>query len=1045
MADRTVTVRLRALVSDFRRQMGQAGKDVEDVRGKVTKFAENHQQLGRAAALGGAAVVAGLGAAGMAANDYQKELDKMVGLVGVSRKQTEEWSQQLIKLGPEVGKSPKELAKAMFFVTSAGFEGAEAMDVLEKSAKASAAGLGETETVADAVTSAVNAYGKEALSAGDATDVLTATVREGKLEASELAPQLGQLLPIASELGIEFHEVGGTLATLSRTGLDAGKSATALKAIMSKLIKPSQQGKDTLADFGLTAQDVAQQVSEKGLIPTLRMLRETFGDNSEAMGKVFEDVEGLSGVLNLLGQDADTVDGIMSGVADSAGATEKAFEETQKGIEQFKAGLEAMVLIIGQEVAPMMRTAGELVGNLAVKFAELPAPVRKIAVLFTGATGVGALIAGGLILAIPRIAQTAEALKGLGVTTTAVKGKVSSFASFMAGPWGVALAAAAGGLVYFANRQADVSAESDRLAAEIGEVEASMADLSDQMLVNRLADRDVITTLRDMGLTLDDVRTAVAGTEGEFAALRARIDGSGQSMNIVQGFFDEFGDTTVGLAQTAIPGLTNSQRDLLVTLESLRGGYQKHNSQVAASSKVMAASSLDAKELDRRLGPLSGVIDASGKAAVSAGDDIEDFGEQTGEATEEVNALSDALKKQTAPVFAVMEAIQSARSAQKDYTEAVKEYGPASQEAEEAALSHAQAVASLEAEVVRGDLSFGEFQSRLESWVEQGRITQAEAKIIEERLAEVRSEGEKVQQLHPLQVDTSAPGAGTTHQQLSDVNRIGRLVPDFIDVDTSAPGAGPTHQQVGKVNRIARLVPDHITVDTSAPGATKATSQLQDLANVIGGIPGVVSVDVSGQFGQGDGPGFAVPPAAGGSAAALAKAAMAATPGRQYITSTYRSPAHNARVGGSPTSYHMDRNNPAHDIGGENLGLVYAVLQRMGGYRELLGPPNDPVGHGDHVHVAHGGGEVTRSGIRPLRSGELDARLAVGETVLTRSQLQSMQTPTAVAPQRPAPMMSDRQVDRLADRIGRAVSTGGDGGEMARQFARELTRHQRAA
>ena len=71
------------------------------------------------------------------------------------------------------------------------------MDVLEQSLKASALGLGETKTVADLATSAMNAYGSDTLGASDATDVLVSAVREGKLQADELSSVMGAVLPIA--------------------------------------------------------------------------------------------------------------------------------------------------------------------------------------------------------------------------------------------------------------------------------------------------------------------------------------------------------------------------------------------------------------------------------------------------------------------------------------------------------------------------------------------------------------------------------------------------------------------------------------------------------------------------------------------------------------------------------------------------------------------------------------------------------------------------------------------------------------------------------
>ena len=104
------------------------------------------------------------------AADYQSSMQKINGLVGISQKQVNAWSDDILELGKTLPQSPKDLADAMFFITSAGLRGKTALDALKQSAKASAAGLGETKVVADAVTSAMNAYGKKNLSAAQATD-----------------------------------------------------------------------------------------------------------------------------------------------------------------------------------------------------------------------------------------------------------------------------------------------------------------------------------------------------------------------------------------------------------------------------------------------------------------------------------------------------------------------------------------------------------------------------------------------------------------------------------------------------------------------------------------------------------------------------------------------------------------------------------------------------------------------------------------------------------------------------------------------------------
>ncbi|PPF39978.1 tape measure protein [Pseudoclavibacter sp. AY1H1] len=73
------------------------------------------------------------------------------------------------------------------------------------------------------------------------------------------------------------------------------------------------------------------------------------------------------------------------------------------------------------------------------------------------------------------------------------------------------------------------------------------------------------------------------------------------------------------------------------------------------------------------------------------------------------------------------------------------------------------------------------------------------------------------------------------------------------------------------------------------------------------------------------------------------------------ITDTYRDPAYNAAVGGSPTSYHMDATNPAVDVAGPYsvMDAFANEVRSIGGWRQILW---EVAGHFDHVHVANQGG-----------------------------------------------------------------------------------------
>jgi TP901 family phage tail tape measure protein len=308
--------------------MRRVNKTLEDTGKKMKQFGRNMSLYVTAPI-----ALVGRGAFNMY-KDFESSMTKIVGLVGVAREQVDQWSRDILEMAPRLGKAPAELADALFFVTSAGIRGAEAMDVLEMSAKASAAGLGETKIVADLVTSAMNAYGVANLSAAEATDVLVATVREGKAQADALAGAMGRVLPIASYMGVTFDQVGGAIAAMTRTGTDASTAAIQLRQILNSLIKPSQQAEEALIDMGMSAAELRKTVREDGLLTALLKVRELtnkFGEDTVA--KVFPNIRALSGILDIMGKNLDDNVKIFASVEKAAGSLDVAFGEASDTLE----------------------------------------------------------------------------------------------------------------------------------------------------------------------------------------------------------------------------------------------------------------------------------------------------------------------------------------------------------------------------------------------------------------------------------------------------------------------------------------------------------------------------------------------------------------------------------------------------------------------------------------------------------------------------------------------------------------------------------------
>lgn len=360
--------------------------------------------------------------------NFEAEMAKVTGLVGVSSDQVSEWGTTILDLAPEIGQTPQNLAEGLFYVTSAGLRGAEAMDVLEMSGKAASAGLGETATVADLVTSAMNAYGSENLSASQATDILVAAVREGKAEASELASSMGQVLPIASEMGVSFDQVASAQAAMTKTGTSASEASTQLKSILSGLLKPSQQAEEALEGMGTSSSELRKSIKEKGLMSTLGDLRDLTNDYGEdAMAKVFPNIRALSGVLDLMGSNAEDNIEVFDNVANSTGSLEEAFNSASEttdfkwnqALSQLQSTAIGFFDTLKVVAIPVLEKVTEVLAWVANAFENLSPKMQNMTLLFgilLAVAGPALTVIGTLITAIVPVVTTLVAI-WLGLTS----------------------------------------------------------------------------------------------------------------------------------------------------------------------------------------------------------------------------------------------------------------------------------------------------------------------------------------------------------------------------------------------------------------------------------------------------------------------------------------------------------------------------------------------------------------------------------------------------------------------------------------------------
>ena len=449
--------------------------DARDLKRFKTQIAGAKTQmegLSAAATRIGTALTAGMAASIGAFAVFEVELAKIEGLVGINRDQVKAWGKDIEELAPAVRKRPAELARALLVLTSGGLRGADAMEALEASAKASTGGLGDMESIARTVTAAMQSYKAAGLTATEATDSLTEAVRLGNLEAPQLAGALSDVLPVASKMGVQFKEVGGLMAAMSLKGVNAPKAATQLNAVMLALLKPTEDSVKAFDEVGLSVEGLRDAAAGPGgLWGVLKTLNTAFGHNDAAMARAFPSVEALRSVFNLLGESVGDNDKLMRDMADSTGMTEAAFRpvaDTTKGtFDQTLSELMVTLTQLGERLAPLAKQILEFATNMLNAFQGMPETTQKVV---AGVIGMGP----GLLAAV-------AASKGLYAVLMggAGLGAIGLVA---------ALGALAAALIYFNwdEIEARWKAGTDKLKGQWDEFLAYIKDESDKSLTEVL-------------------------------------------------------------------------------------------------------------------------------------------------------------------------------------------------------------------------------------------------------------------------------------------------------------------------------------------------------------------------------------------------------------------------------------------------------------------------------------------------------------------------------------------------------------------------------
>lgn len=394
---------LDANITQFQRKMGIAAGEM----GPGGKLHSAMRGLATIGIVAGVAVAAIGTAAVRAASEFDASMERVHTQAGASQAEVEKLKTSVLELAGPVAQSPNELALGLYHIESAGFRGAQALDMLKAAAQGATIGNANLEDVSQAMIATMASGIKGVGSAADAMALLNTTVGIGDMKMEQLAKAMATgVLPAARVAGIGFNDVAAALATVTDNATPADETATRLRMTFAMLGAPTKQAANHLAAMGLSTIQLATDMRQpNGLLVALEDLRAHMDKMSggftgipaqQALVRAFGGGRSSGTIMTLLTQmdRLKTKYAELGTASDRAGQYQEAWAKTQETftykVNALKATLEQLAVRLGNLLIPMIE---KMVGWLLIG-------VRWLEQHKTAAEALGGAVAGVLVVAV---------------------------------------------------------------------------------------------------------------------------------------------------------------------------------------------------------------------------------------------------------------------------------------------------------------------------------------------------------------------------------------------------------------------------------------------------------------------------------------------------------------------------------------------------------------------------------------------------------------------------------------------------------------------
>ncbi|WP_455125671.1 phage tail tape measure protein [Ruminococcus sp.] len=385
MADYTLSAKITGDASKFQKAMQQAetsmqklnqkfgsfGGALETLGGKMTSAGTKITALETAA--GGAAVALGTQAVKAGAS-FEAEMSKVSAISGSTGGDLKALTDKAKEMGKKTKFSATESAEAFEYMAMAGWKTDDMLNGIEGIMNLAAASGEDLATTSDIVTDALTAFGLSASDSAEFSDVLAAASSNANTNVSMMGDTFKYVAPVAGALGYSVQDTAIAVGLMANSGIKASQAGTSLRAILSRLAKPTDQVQTAMNELGISLTD--SNGNMKSMRQVMEDMRNGFSgltkDQQANYAATIGGQEAMSGLLAIVNASEEDFNKLTTAIDGSEGTCKNMANTMQKNLSgQFtilKSQIEGINIQIFEKMEPALLQVVQAVNGMISAF-----------------------------------------------------------------------------------------------------------------------------------------------------------------------------------------------------------------------------------------------------------------------------------------------------------------------------------------------------------------------------------------------------------------------------------------------------------------------------------------------------------------------------------------------------------------------------------------------------------------------------------------------------------------------------------------------------